>query len=95
MEWKEKEKEKEGVLLTRVKDLPLIPHWRRQRAAATSARQTCRERGREGGRGGRCVPLKVPLQNPSLKREDSGPRTRFFPTMTVTPKVTGIFQQVD
>ena len=66
-------------------------------AAASSSyiSQTDMQGKREGGRGGRCVPPKVPLQNPSLKREDSGPRTRFFPTMTVTPKVTSIFQQVD
>ena len=72
------EHREEGVLLTRVKDLPLIPQQRR--AAATSARQTCSEGSREGwGKRGMCSSpcFKVPLAE-SPKREDLRLRTRFF-----------------
>ena len=73
------EHREEGVLLTRVKDLPLIPQQRR--AAATSARQTCSEGSREQGWGkrGMCSSpfFKVPLAE-YPKREDSSLRTRFF-----------------
>ena len=46
--------------------------------AGEQLHQPDRHAVREGGRG-MCSPcFKVPLQNPSPKREDSGPRTRFF-----------------